>query len=133
MTEHELSDPAIGPRPWPWAPSGVPARVGGRDVAPRSGAFDGATGLPVGLHKATAPLAQYARGLRKEPVILTTHGKPVAALITILDVDWETVSLSTNPRFLSVIERSRARHKAEGGLSSEEVRRLFGLPAKRRT
>ena len=43
-------DPAIGPRPGPWAPSVVPAPTGGRDVAPRREAGDGATGLPVGLH-----------------------------------------------------------------------------------
>ena len=84
------------------------------------------------LNKATAPLAQYARRLKKEPVILTTHGKPIAALITMRNVDWETVSLSTNPHFLAMIERSRGRHNAEGGLSSEDVRRLFHLPRKRR-
>ena len=79
------------------------------------------------LDKATASLAQYARRLRKEPVILTAHGKPIAALITMRNVDWETASLSTNPRFLAIIERSRARHKAEGGLSSDEMRRRLGL------
>jgi hypothetical protein len=35
----------------------------------------------------------------------------------------ETVALSTNPEFLALIERSRAR--AEGGISSEEMRRRF--------
>lgn len=37
--------------------------------------------------------------------------------------DAESLSLSTNPKFLSIIERSRARHKAEGGIPIEDVRR----------
>ena len=79
------------------------------------------------LSKATAPLAQYARRVKKEPMILTTHGKPFAALILIPNADRETVSLSTNPQFLAMIKRSRTRHEAEGGVSSEEVRRRFGM------
>ncbi len=44
-------DPAVGPRPWPWAPLAVPARAAGRDVRPTRGVGAGATGLPVGLHE----------------------------------------------------------------------------------
>jgi prevent-host-death family protein len=79
------------------------------------------------MEKATAPLFEYARDVRKHPVILTVKGKPVAALVSIENADAETVTLSTNPRFLAVIERSRARHRAEGGISSAEMRRRLGL------
>jgi antitoxin (DNA-binding transcriptional repressor) of toxin-antitoxin stability system len=75
------------------------------------------------LAKATASLAEYARDVNKEPVILTAGGKPVAALVSIQNADLETVTLSTSPAFLALIERSRARHKAEGGISSKEMRR----------
>ena len=85
------------------------------------------------LAKATAPLAQYARRVNKEPVILTTHGKPVAALVFITNADLETATLSTHPKFLALIERSRARLKAEGGLSSNEMRRRLGLRLKSRS
>ncbi|MCL0074055.1 DUF433 domain-containing protein [Dehalococcoidia bacterium] len=54
-------------------------------------------------------------------------GKPVAALVAIENADMETVSLSANPGFLSLIERSRVRQQAEGGISSEEMRRRLGL------
>jgi antitoxin (DNA-binding transcriptional repressor) of toxin-antitoxin stability system len=60
-------------------------------------------------------------------VIITVNGKPIAALVAIENADLETVSLSTNPAFLALIERSRARHRAEGGLSGEEMRRRLGL------
>ncbi|MCL4535526.1 MAG: hypothetical protein M1370_10260 [Bacteroidetes bacterium] len=78
------------------------------------------------MDSATAPLAEYARDVKKEPVILTVDGKPVAALVPIDNADLETVTLSTHPRFLALIERSRARHKAEGGVPGEEMRRRLG-------
>ena len=78
------------------------------------------------LAEATAPLADYAREL-EEPVILTVQGRPVAALMSIEGADWETVTLSTNPKFLALIEHSRARQRAEGGISSAEMRRRLGL------
>lgn len=76
---------------------------------------------------ATAPLAEYARELSKEPVVLTTGGRPVAALVQIENADLETATLSTHPQFLALIERARVRHKVEGGISSADMRRRLGL------
>jgi prevent-host-death family protein len=75
------------------------------------------------MAEATASLAEYARDVGKEPVILTVRGKPIAALVSIENADLETTALSTHPRFIALIERSRARQKAEGGISSAEMRR----------
>jgi antitoxin (DNA-binding transcriptional repressor) of toxin-antitoxin stability system len=77
--------------------------------------------------QATAPLAHYLQGLSEDPVILTVDGKPVAALVPIENADLETATLSTDPRFLALIERSRARQKSEGGISSDEMRRRLGI------
>ncbi len=74
---------------------------------------------------ATAPLADYAESIRNGPLVVTNHGQPVAALVPIENADKETVTLSTNPEFLDLIERSRVRARAEGGISSEEMRRRF--------
>ena len=79
------------------------------------------------MTKATAPLAEYARDVSKEPVIITVGGKPVAALVSVENADLETVTLSTHPQFIALIERSWARQKAEGGISSEEMRRRLGV------
>lgn len=76
--------------------------------------------------QATAPLADYARDMNNEPLILTMNGTPVAALIPLENADIETVTLSTHPEFLALIERSRTRQKTEGGISSEEMRRRLG-------
>ncbi len=74
---------------------------------------------------ATAPLAEYAAHIENGPVIVTSEGRPVAALVAIENADVETVSLSTNERFLELIERSRARAKTEGGIPSDQMRRRF--------
>ena len=84
------------------------------------------------LEKATGSLARYARVARKEPLILTIHGKPVVALLFVGNVDWETLSLSTNPDFLEIIEESRKSLREEGGISEEEMRRRLGLKGKTR-
>jgi hypothetical protein len=39
------------------------------------------------------------------------------------NADWETIALSTNSQFIALIERSRERQRAEGGISSVEMRR----------
>jgi prevent-host-death family protein len=82
----------------------------------------------VEVTKATQPLADYTRKVKKGPVIITHEGKPVAALISISNADIETVSLGSNPKFLALIERSRARRKTEGGISTEEMRRRLEKP-----
>jgi prevent-host-death family protein len=79
------------------------------------------------MAKAKAPLSEYAKNVRKEPLVLTVDGKPVAALVPIENADLETVALSTNPRFLALIERSRVRQKSEGGISGTEMRRRLGV------
>src|SRR5439155_18268749 len=79
------------------------------------------------LDQATASLAEYAREAKHEPVLLTEQGHPVAALLSLENVDAESLSLSANPDFMEIIEQSRARLAAEGGISSGEMRRRFGL------
>jgi antitoxin (DNA-binding transcriptional repressor) of toxin-antitoxin stability system len=84
----------------------------------------------VEISKATLPLSDYTKGIKKEPVIITKEGRPVAALVSIPNADLEMVSLSNNPKFIALIERSRARQKSEGGISSEEMRQRLERPKK---
>ena len=79
------------------------------------------------MTEANSSLAEYARQLGLEPLVVTVDGKPVAALVAIENADMETVSLSTDPEFLALIERSRARQQTEGGISSDEMRRRLGI------
>jgi hypothetical protein len=38
--------------------------------------------------------------------------------------------LANDPKFIEIIERSRARYKATGGISLAEMRQKYGVPAK---
>jgi prevent-host-death family protein len=80
----------------------------------------------VEMDKATRSLADCAREADQEPLVVTDHGKPVAVLLPLENTDLETASLSSNPRFIKLIERSRSRMRQEGGVSSAEVRRRLG-------
>jgi hypothetical protein len=82
------------------------------------------------IEKATGTLAECARDVAKEPLVVTNAGKPVAILLSLNNTDIETISLGANPKFLDLIERSRSRMAMEGGISSDEVRRRLGVERK---
>jgi hypothetical protein len=77
--------------------------------------------------EAKGSLASHARKLRGRPVIVTEKGKPLMVLLPVEDgADVESVSLSMNPEFVAMIERSRALYAAGEGLTPREMRRLVG-------
>ncbi len=79
------------------------------------------------ITEADHPLSEYVQDVETDPTVVTREGKPIAVVVSIEDVDLESLSLSTNPQFLAIIERSRASHKPGTGMSSDEVRRHLGL------
>lgn len=83
----------------------------------------------VEIAEASATLAEYTSSLTEEPIIITNNGQPIAALVTLENIDFETIALSSNPKFIEMIERSRERLRAEGGISGNEMRRKLGLDA----
>lgn len=81
--------------------------------------------------KARDSLASWARKLRGRPLIVTDRGKPLMVLVPVEEgADVESVSLSMNPEFIALIERSRAQHKAGSGISSDEMRDELGVKRK---
>lgn len=86
----------------------------------------------VEMSEATAPLSEYARRARKDTVVVTRRGKPLAAVVRLDSDDWEDFVVSQDPGFIEVIKRSEARYKAEGGISLEEMRRKYALKPTRR-
>ena len=77
------------------------------------------------LAEATKPLAEYVKEMDGESVVIVYKDVILAALVPIDHADYETVSLSTNPEFIAMLERSRARGRKEGGISTEEMRKMF--------
>ena len=83
------------------------------------------------MAEATAPLSEYARRVRKDTVVVTLRGKPLAAVVPLDSDDWEDFVVSQDPEFIEVIKRSDARYKAEGGISLDEMRRKYGIKSTR--
>ena len=77
----------------------------------------------VEIGKPANPLARYFPLRGSGPVVFTRRGRPVAALVPLVNTDAESASLSTNPRFLALIERSRRALRRRGGLSADEIKR----------
>ncbi len=77
----------------------------------------------VEMADATASLSDYARKARKETLIVTRRGKPVAVLMPVdAHTDLENLVVTTHPTFQAIMDRSEARYRAEGGLSTGQVR-----------
>ncbi len=74
------------------------------------------------IGEATHPLAEYVQGVHAEPLVITDQGTPTAVILPLTKVDLEGVALSSNPEFLALIERSRARAREQGELSATEIR-----------
>ena len=75
------------------------------------------------LKDAIESLAEYVKRIEEEPVIIVHKGMALAALVPLGNVDYETVELSTNPKFIEMLEQSRARFHEEGGVPSAVMRR----------
>jgi hypothetical protein len=55
----------------------------------------------------------------------------MAALISVEGADWETLSLSLNPKFLRIIERSRKSLRSKGGLTLEQLQAKLSRKGRR--
>ena len=82
------------------------------------------------MKEATGDLASYAEQVRREPMVVTNQGKPVMALMSIENADMESVSLSTDRRFIALIERSRALYKPGTGIPLAEIKQKYGIKPK---
>lgn len=81
----------------------------------------------IDITEANHPLSEYIQHIETEPTVVMREGKPVAVVVSIDDVDMESLALSTNPQFLAIIEHARANHAPGTGLSSDEVRKRLGI------
>lgn len=86
------------------------------------------------LPKQVAPFLTAAETADTETLVFTVKRRPVAALISLRNVDRESLALSTNPQFLDLIERARKEIRAGKTASLESVERKFKLntPKKQR-
>lgn len=83
--------------------------------------------LPKGLE----PFLEAAEASTQDTLVFTRKKRPVAALVSLRDIDRESLALSTNPEFLRIIETSRKEIRMGKKISLEKLEREF-RPAKRR-
>ncbi len=75
----------------------------------------------INLDEAMKPLSEYANEIDNEILILESKNKPVAAIVSLKNVDLESLALSANPEFLEIIENSRKDFKKGKKISFEEM------------
>ena len=81
------------------------------------------------LDEATDSLSTYARRFRRQPLIVTVKGKPVAALTPIgPHADMESLAVANDPGFRALIERSRRLYPAGSGIPPPKYRRRLASP-----
>lgn len=74
------------------------------------------------LASASRSLAEYAKELDDQIVLVTDRNKPVAAVVPLRNVDRESLALSSHPEFLEIIAKSRRQFAAGKTLSLEEMK-----------
>lgn len=79
----------------------------------------------IDLADATKPLAEYVKEMEGMSLMITYKGVALAALVPLENADYETVTMATDPEFRAILERSRKSLREEGGVSADEVRKMF--------
>ena len=77
--------------------------------------------LEIGM--ATEPLSAYAQELGDEILVLTSDKEPIVAMVSLKNVDKESLSLSTNSEFMKIIEKSRREFELGRKLSLAEMKK----------
>ena len=81
------------------------------------------------LASASRSLAEYAKELDDQIVVVTDRNKPVAAVVPLKNVDRESLALSSHPEFLEIIAKSRRQFASGKTLSPEEMKKAV-LPGR---
>ena len=72
---------------------------------------------------ANKQLRRMVKDAQSDPLLLTQRGKPVAALVSVEGMDQESLSLSTNPKFLRILRKSFQELDRGSRISLAEMRK----------
>jgi len=79
------------------------------------------------LPREIQPFLEVAKASEEETLVFTDKKRPVAALVSLKNVDAESLALSTNPEFSKIIETARKEIRAGKTISLEALKRKFGV------
>ena len=87
----------------------------------------------VAMEKSDLRLSEVANVARSGTVIVTQNGEPLFSIKRLTADDRERMALAQNPKFRAIIAASRKSLRENGGLTTDEICREFGLrnPAKK--
>jgi hypothetical protein len=77
-----------------------------------------------GMTMTVPELVELAKG---ESLILTRDGQPLVTIRDVSGSDWESASLAQDPRFQTLIEKSRRSYREQGGIGIEQLRQELSL------
>ena len=75
------------------------------------------------ISTATKSLSEYANDFDEGFVVLTLNSKPVAAIVSLKNVDPDSLALSADHEFLDIIEQARREVSSEKTISLEEMKK----------
>jgi PHD/YefM family antitoxin component YafN of YafNO toxin-antitoxin module len=75
-------------------------------------------------------LTEYIQTNSEEPLILTLEGRPVAAVVSLEEVDLESIALANNPYFQEIIESSIKSIETGPNLTIDQMREKYNIPRK---
>jgi len=81
--------------------------------------------------ESSKPISEYTKDLGEDLLVFTSNKQPVAAMVSLKNVDMESLALSYHPDFMEIIEKARAEVKAGKTLSLEEMKgEVMGMKEK---
>ena len=85
------------------------------------------------ISKASKSLAAYTEELLDGVIVITSRRKPIAALVSLKDLDAEAAGLTSNPQFLAILKRSYDEILAGHVVSHGQMKKEFATSANGRT
>ena len=74
------------------------------------------------ISQASRLLSDYVKELDEEIVVLTSNSEPVAAIVSLKNMDAESLSLSINEEFMEMIRKSREEFKSGKTVSFKQMK-----------
>ena len=85
------------------------------------------------LPKELEPFLEAAEISKEDTLVFTKKKRPVAALVSLRNVDRESLALSTNPEFLRIIQTARKEIRAGKTTSLKELERDLKMKPTKQT
>ena len=79
------------------------------------------------ISTASRSLADYANEAGDDFVLLTSNSKPVAAIVSLKNIDPESLALSTNADFMEIIEQARRECASGQTISLSSMKKELGV------